>query len=763
MAAASLRRWPRVAEQHQDLHYHFIADPTWSLESDGGTAAQGIDLNKITQPLQAAREKMVFQVLLLSTDVDLTSARQAIANHLRRSLGIQVAEAPALPVSAYQLAILIQGLWWDQGKLAKVWLDAPKGSRVAFVSDDQADWPPHRLVEIEANSSVMKFREELGAAHRFAKPEQLPELVGAVVTERLQAYAGSQALGLTAWERSYLEFRIPAWRSGRTALSKPHLFDAADAKELYQPELYTALHGTSVNFRSDGRGRPVRSKRERRAEKVLAASRARVVLAKWVTAPELLQIALVGAPGGGKTVFITRIAAAIGSACLGRPIDFEPDLDVEALRADGQLPIPVVIEATRIAQKDSTRITAVLEVIADELGAGGTLRPDAGEIESGLEAGRYFLMVDALDEVADSAKRSATLSLLKGCASVFPRAHLVLTTRSARYTGRLRFTPELETVEVAPLDEGQIQRLCSNWSTHRQRDNEYYQALMGAVLGLAEKMDTSRHDQSLTENPLMLTAICMVFEKYRSLPDDRGRLCELLVDDLCRSRTSEAPDRNWKLDESGKKDLLQRIALAMQEEGAQTWPFERAVEIAAPLVPQTEPSARERATRYVDWAADHTGMLRFQEAKNGQEQIRFWHRLFREYLSASRLAQEDSTADQKVMKLWQEKRLTDPFWEDVVRLLPRTLGTIEKARSVRQRLEALADQNPKERGRLLGLAAAGVIENRDLFPDIDSIALTASLAHTFEKEADSWSPIDRILLLECIGRLDPKEIGRAHV
>jgi hypothetical protein len=149
-------------------------------------------------------------------------------------------------------------------------------------------------------------------------------------------------------------------------------------------------------------------------------------------------------------------------------------------------------------------------------------------------------------------------------------------------------------------------------------------------------------------------------------------------------------------------------------------------------------------------------MLRFQEAKNGQEQIRFWHRLFREYLSASRLAQEDSTADQKVMKLWQEKRLTDPFWEDVVRLLPRTLGTIEKARSVRQRLEALADQNPKERGRLLGLAAAGVIENRDLFPDIDSIALTASLAHTFEKEADSWSPIDRILLLECIGRLDPK-------
>ena len=289
---------------------------------------------------------------------------------------------------------------------------------------------------------------------------------------------------------------------------------------------------------------------------------------------------------------------------------------------------------------------------------------------------------------------------------MFPKTRIVLTTRSARYTGRLRFAPQLQTVEVTSLDSEQVKQLCSNWSRHRQRDDEYKAALMSAVSGLADQVESGGDDQALTENPLMLTAICMVFERYRSLPDDRGRLCDLLIDDLCRSRRSEDQERGWKLDETAKKDLLQRIALAMQQEGAQTWPVGRAIEIATQLVPKLETSRELRATRYVDWAADHTGILRFHEGRSGQEQIRFWHRLFREYLSANRIAHEDSTAEVKINQLWASGRLSNPFWEDVIRLLPRSLGTIEKARSVLARLQELAVDHISHRGRLLGLAGS---------------------------------------------------------
>jgi len=202
----------------------------------------------------------------------------------------------------------------------------------------------------------------------------------------------------------------------------------------------------------------------------------------------------------------------------------------------------------------------------------------------------------------------------------------------------------------------------------------------------------------------------------------------------------------------------------MQEEGAQTWPFDRAVEIALQLVPTTDATRRERATRYVDWAADHTGILRFQEASDDQEQIRFWHRLFREYLSANRLAQEDTTAGDKIDKLWKDGRLSDPFWEDVIRLLPRTLGTIEKARSLRERLENLAASNSPQRGRILGLSAAGIIENRDLFPDVSFHDLARSMARIYEEEGNNWTLSDRLLFLDAVGRLDTTDCDpRMHV
>ncbi len=141
----------------------------------------------------------------------------------------------------------------------------------------------------------------------------------------------------------------------------------------------------------------------------------------------------------------------------------------------------------------------------------------------------------------------------------------------------------------------------------------------------------------------------------------------------------------------------------------------------------------------------------------GEEHIRFWHRLFREYLAATRLSQLDKTASDMIDQLWNDKRLENPFWEDVIRLLPRPLGTIEKAKSLRQRLEDLANDNPQYRGRLLGLAVAGVIENRDLFPDVNFAENAGRLAAVYETEGHTWRLKDRLLFLEGLGRLDPQE------
>ena len=53
-----------------------------------------------------------------------------------------------------------------------------------------------------------------------------------------------------------------------------------------------------------------------------------------------------------------------GNACLGRKIDLEPDLDLDSVRPDARLPIPIVLEATRLAEGNPSRIEALIDAMA---------------------------------------------------------------------------------------------------------------------------------------------------------------------------------------------------------------------------------------------------------------------------------------------------------------------------------------------------------------------------------------------------------------
>jgi hypothetical protein len=754
----TIRMWPRSAVKHQAGHWHFVEDNSATLDEGGSIKPESITVTSVRSPV-AVDERQTFSVVVLATDRDLEGVRKDIADHLRRSLGVAVDEGSVLADDReYDVMVLLQGWWWDGGRTARDWQKNDKSYHLAFIVDEGADWPPFKLAEIAAQKEIREFRRSLTNAVTFTGTQQLPDSVSKSVTELMQAANGQIQIGLKEWERTYLQFRLPAWISGRTTQSKPHLFDAEQAEELYQPELYVGLDGTSTEWERGRDGYPRKMKAKTKKDRLHTTSRIRrVKLARWLVLPEMPRVVLVGAPGGGKTIFLTRIAASLGSNSLGRKVEFEQDLNVNNVRTNLGLLIPIVVEATRIASHGGDfGATTLIEAIKQET-ACGSQSASSSDVEAGLVQGRYLLLIDALDEIADSRTRSQVLTLLKGIAVVYPRVRVVVTTRSARYTGDLRFGPEFETVEVAGLDNAQVRDLCANWAIARKRDDDYKATLLAAAEGLAEKVGGSSDDQSITENPLMLTAVCMVFERYRSLPDDRGRLCELLVDDLCRSRRSEDLGRGWKLDEVAKKDLLQRIALGMQEQGAQSWGVDQAIQIALQLVPSTENAQSVRAKKYVDWAADHTGILRFHEGVGQGEQIRFWHRIFREYLAASRIAQLDTTAGEKVTNLWNTGRLKDPFWEDVVRLLPRTLGTIEKAKSVLETLERLAETALENRGRLIGLAAAGIIENRDLYPEVRFAEMAARMGELYEAEGYSWRLLDRLLFLESLGRLDPKD------
>ena len=55
----------------------------------------------------------------------------------------------------------------------------------------------------------------------------------------------------------------------------------------------------------------------------------------------------------------------------------------------------------------------------------------------------------------------------------------------------------------------------------------------------------------------------------------------------------------------------------------------------------------------------------------------------------------------------------------------------------------------------MGLTAAGIIENRDLFPDVRFGEMADQMSNIYESEGLQWGLNDRALFLEALGRLDP--------
>lgn len=731
------------------------ADSDTDSDTDRAAAADAPTAAPLTLPKP-------LRVLVLATERDLGSGCGRVVDHLRLALGVEAeggdAACQADP-GEYDHVVLLQGWWWDGGRVAARWQRAPADRRTVMLVDEDADWPPRRLTERGADAEVEAFRAGLTEYVLFQRPEELPGLVGERISRVLdERAASSQDMGLRPWERRYLERRIPAWRAGRTVAGRSHLLDAQERTELYRPELYVPLNGRCGRWYLDEEDTlAIYPPEAIAADHVVGIQRQHgVPLARWLSEPLLPRLTIIGAPGGGKTVFLTRTASVLASLHLGRAEQLELHLDIEALRAStGRVPVPLLVDAPRIADfmhPDEPR--PLVRAALRELGAtdDGAV---ASQLREGIEHGRYILFIDALDEIADARKRVALIDHLKGMATYCPRLRMVMTTRSARYTGTLSFGPEFEVLELVPFDDGQTWQFCARWTATRDRDADYRETLQSAVRSLNDNIDNADGDRGIASNPLMLTAVCLVFERHRALPDDRAQLCSLLVDDLLRSRESRDPERNWLLSDNDKRDLLERMALGMQREGVQSWPFASAEEVALKEIPQQEVDRQARATKHVQWVAEHTGLLRFEQPADGPEQLRFWHRLFREYLAASRLARQDMTVADLVADLWQRGNLTDPFWEDVVRLLPGVFGEREKANALVGTLRALAEEHVPASGRLHGLATAAIIESRGLFPGVDVTAMACELADLYERDGEHWSQVDRRLLLIGLGRLDP--------
>ncbi|MEV7092471.1 hypothetical protein AB0M80_06470 [Amycolatopsis sp. NPDC051045] len=229
-----------------------------------------------------------------------------------------------------------------------------------------------------------------------------------------------------------------------------------------------------------------------------------------------------GGPGQGKSTLSLRLAAEAARCWQGAgdcPPLSEPVL-------------PLRLTARELATRlELPFYEALAETVRGEYGAmlAQPLRPD--DLTGRVAGCRWLLLVDGLDEVADTALRDRLVTVLAAWASD-AAYRVVLTTRPIEGATLAPFQRiGAARYELLPFDEEAFRLFAEHWFTDSP----------GAARRFVRQIRDAHLDE-LVRVPLLATIAAIVFEKYadRPLPDNQYELYETYLGYL-RSAHSVAP------------------------------------------------------------------------------------------------------------------------------------------------------------------------------------------------------------------------------
>ena len=264
-----------------------------------------------------------------------------------------------------------------------------------------------------------------------------------------------------------------------------------------------------------------------------------------------------------------------------------------------------------------------------------------------LKQGNALLLIDGVDEVPETlgegqATRYPRNALLTGLAAALPDwlkagNRVLITSRPYGLNAAQRAQLDLETMQLLPLDGKGQQLFVSRW--YAAADHSQWQSL---AEGLVKEMEGRQELESLRQNPLLLTALCVKFKEGKRLPHDIMQLFDSVVEQVLYNRYLGSDLERRKV-----RWRLEVVALSMQwgirPEARHEVPrpevildeVERALAVYANANPTTEGDAIQVAERSED-LLNNSGLL----LPAGEGKVAFYHLIFQDFLAAERLVRE---------------------------------------------------------------------------------------------------------------------------
>jgi hypothetical protein len=203
---------------------------------------------------------------------------------------------------------------------------------------------------------------------------------------------------------------------------------------------------------------------------------------------------VLGSPGAGKSTFIRKIGL---EALKGQQGEYEHEC------------IPVLLELK------SFNGSEIENAIAQEFKICGLPCPEEATAKL-LEAGKLLILLDGLDEVP-AKNLNETIRQIQNFVDQHDKNRFIASCRIAAYQNYFRrFTD----VAMADFDPMQIRQFISNWF-HSQTDQELGTALK--CWSLLQKTENVAAKE-LAQTPLLLTLLCLVYDRSQNFPQNRSVL-----------------------------------------------------------------------------------------------------------------------------------------------------------------------------------------------------------------------------------------------
>ncbi|UCH97636.1 MAG: metallophosphoesterase, partial [Candidatus Aminicenantes bacterium] len=281
----------------------------------------------------------------------------------------------------------------------------------------------------------------------------------------------------------------------------------------------------------------------------------------------------------------------------------------------------------------------------------GTL--DMEVVKGYLARDRALFLLDGLDEVPGHL-RGKLAEQMAAFRLKYKHNRFIITGRPHGIDADVKkhFSPFLHDIE--PLDDEKVNDFIYRW--FRVVSGQAEGRAKATAVEMIGDIKNNEHVKVFTQNPLLLTAVCILYLDNQRLPDQRAELYRRIVDNLLYRRFHHLdPEKSARI-----KDYLKHLAFHMQERNLKTINVGEAKNLLKSIFLQNEtaeslPGYNRRINTLFEEIEPRCGLLK----RRGKGDLEFFHLTFQEFLAARHMLYTETDF---------KKFLENPWWEETLLL-----------------------------------------------------------------------------------------------